>query len=277
MVEAPRIRILYENVRHITNKKIVKAYGSSYKKIGINLEGYFIKKWWYAGKYIYVWLTKPGSNDYVIRTHTMMYGKIIVVNQQTPSPKLKPFLVLELDDGTVLQWYLAQIKILDPNCSDDLVKSNYAECSSMESISHSMQMAVYDISNDAFNMDTLVAHIKNNYWKLEDDNMVDFLLNQEFFPGVGNILQQEALYRCRILPTKKVREITFDQIILLVNELSNVIKLLYQSYVNKKENKPHTPIFQIYHKAYCPLEHKTITKYLGKRNRRTTWCPICQK
>ncbi len=41
-----------------------------------------------------------------------------------------------------------------------------------------------------------------------------------------------------------------------------------QNFVNK--------YFILYHKKNCPDGHKTITKYLGFRKRRCTWCPICQ-
>lgn len=265
MVEAPRIRILYDRVKFTKNKVIKKASGPSYNKMNINLEGYKIKKWWFAGKYIYLFLIKKGNPSYVVRTHTMMYGKILINSETAINPKLKPFMILELDDGTILKWYLTQIKLLNPNCS------------SFESIIDSFQLMKFDISNDKFNYDQMVKHIKENYKRINEEMIVDLLLNQEFFPGIGNILQQEALYRCRILPMRKVKEIGFENMKCLITKLKEVIDLLYQSYLDKLEQKPHQPILQIYHKAYCPLNHKTITQYLGYHQRRTTWCPICQK
>jgi formamidopyrimidine-DNA glycosylase len=277
MVEAPRIRILYEKVKFTKGKRISKIYGPSYNKMNVNLEGYFIKKWWYAGKYIYLLLTKDDSPPYVIRTHTMMYGKIIVNEEISVNPRLRTFLTIELDDGTKLQWYLTQIRLLNPHCETDEIKSNYTICSSFKSMEDSVKMMKYDISNKNFNMDLLLDNIKKNMDEIANDILVDFLLNQKFFPGVGNILQQEALYRCRLLPTKMVKEINLDNIICLINALKEVIDQLYESYINKSHGLPHKPILQIYHKAYCPLGHKTITKILGDRKRRTTWCPVCQK
>ena len=102
------------------------------------------------------------------------------------------------------------------------------------------------------------------------------LLDQELFPGIGNILQQEALYRCRVLPLSLLRDIKLSTIDCLIDSLKNVIDALYESYLLKKEGLPRGPILQIYHKSKCPLGHKTITKYIGYHNRRTTWCPICQ-
>ena len=121
MVESPRIRILYDNIKFTKNKKILNASGASYNKIGINITGYTIKKWWFAGKYIYAYLTKEKAQSYVIRTHMMMYGKITINNKPEVNPRLCAFLRLELNDGTILTWYLTQVKILDPNCQSNII------------------------------------------------------------------------------------------------------------------------------------------------------------
>lgn len=275
MVEAPRIRILYEKVRFTKGKVITGATGASYNARGIDLIGYQIRKWWYAGKYIYVLVIKKNSKTYVIRTHMLMYGKI-VMNDDYVNPKLTPFMKLILDDNTKLVWYLSQITIIDPSCDTNKIKSNYNECNGKEAIRQSIKMQQYDISNDHFDQTLMIQHINNNWSKLKYDILSDVLLNQEFFPGIGNISQQEALYRCKVLPTKTLDEAGKYIIKCLVNELKNVINLLYKSYQDKLNGLPHKPILQIYGKAYCPLGHKTVRKYIGYHNRRTTYCTICQ-
>lgn len=276
MVEAPRIRILYENIKFTKNKKIITAFGASYNKIGINLIGFVIKKWWFAGKYIYT-LVKNDSIEYVIRTHMMMYGKIIINDTPSVNPRLIPFLILELEDGTKLTWYLTQIKILNPNCDNDLIKSNYIVCSSKESVVKSFEMMKYDVTNNHYDTKQHLSHLLYGKNKHSNEIVVDFLLDQKYFPGVGNILQQEILYHCKILPTRILSEIDKKTIICLIDSLDDIVRKLYQSYLDKLAGKKHEPILQIYHKKYCPLGHQTSTKYLGYHNRRTTWCPICQK
>lgn len=277
MVEAPRIRITYEKINITKNGKIIHAHGPSYKKIGINLEEYIIRKWWFAGKYIYAYLVKENSPSYVIRTHLMMYGKIILNDEIEVNPKLTPFMILELDNGNKLTWYLSQVKLLDPFCKSDIIKSNYTTCSSKEVIKYSITMTKYDISHKNFDRDLLIKHIKTNFVEISDDMLVDLLLNQKYFPGVGNILQQEALYRCRLLPTRSVKSVPFEDIECLIDELKKIIDILYEAYLDKGKNMLYKPILQIYHKSACPLGHKTITKYLGYHDRRTTWCPIDQQ
>ena len=275
MVEAPRIRIIYEIVRFTKGKTIVLAGGPSYLKALVNIIDYMITKWWYAGKYIYVYLTKKDNQPYVVRTHMLMYGKI-TLNSTLANIKLKPFLFLELNDSSILRWYLSQIKFLIPGCKIDMIKSNYTICSSKQSILESIIMRKYDISHSAYNQKEHLAHINEGIREKKNDIITDFLLDQKYFPGVGNILQQEALYKCNLLPTTKIYNIEKKTILCLVQQLKNTANLLYESYQDKSHDLPHKSIFQIYHKKFCPLLHKTITKYLGFRNRRTTWCPICQ-
>jgi len=269
MVEGPKIRIVYEKVKHIKWKKILKAYGSSYLKMNIDLIGYIIRKIWYVGKYIYIFL-KNNDDQYVIRTHMLMFGKILL----DKIFKSKPQMVWELDNGDIISWYASQVTLLDPSCSDDKIKSNYTICSSKESIKQSIQMMKYDIFNKKFDRSQMIKHIYKSFDKIKDDCLTDLLLNQEFFPGVGNILQQEALYRCRILPFTLVKDIDKSVINCLIDELLDLSNLLYNAYF---ENIRYGSILQIYHKAKCPLGHKTKTQYVGYHERRTTWCPVCQK
>lgn len=275
MVESPRIRIVYENVKFTEGKHIVAANGASYKKIGINLVGFCIKKWWFAGKYLYA-LVIFDNITYVIRTHMMMYGRIIINKETEVNPRLIPFLILDLSDGTNLTWYLSQIKILDPNCETDEIKSNYHICSSKSSIKDSIIMQSYDLSNPKFDPELYAKHLNLGIKKNSTEIITDFLLNQAYFPGVGNILQQEALYRCRILPIRLVSTLSKVDFDCLVTELQNIIDTLYQLYKRKVEYKSVYPVFTIYHKNLCSLGHKTTTKYIGDRNRKTTWCPVCQ-
>ncbi|ANB50392.1 hypothetical protein [Powai lake megavirus] len=276
MVEAPRIRITYEKIKFTKFKTICKISGPSYRKMNIDLTNYMIRKWWYAGKYIYMYLVRENYPDYVIRTHMMMYGRILLFNEIV-NPKLTIFMEIQLNDGTILKWFLSQIKLLDPNCHNSITKTNYGECSSSKAINDSIIMMKYDLSNKFFDETKFYQHLNQGINKYPNEILTDFLLDQEYFPGIGNILQQEALYRCQLLPERFVNKTNYNDFVCIVKSLKCIIDQLYQLYNNKSKGLTYEPIFQIYHKSKCPLGHKTITKYIGKRSRRTTWCPICQK
>ena len=49
-------------------KKIIEAKGPSYVKFNTNIKNFIIKKWWFAGKYIYVLINK--KNKKFSYTHT---------------------------------------------------------------------------------------------------------------------------------------------------------------------------------------------------------------
>lgn len=275
MVEAPRIRILYDNIKNFKNKTILEASGSSYKKFNIDLTNFIIKKWWFCGKYIFAQVQLK-KIKFVIRTHMLMYGSIHIVNTDINTVIRNPFLKLVIDNGVQLIWIYSQINILDPNNHNDQIKSNYAVLSSYQTIINSIQMRTYDISHPKFNFKLMVERLNKYVNDYVNDyqliSLVDFLLDQFLFPGVGNILQQEALYACKLNPVTLVSNIDADTVSLLVKNLHRIISSIMTSYLKGEKYS-----LSIYHKKYCPLGHKTITKYLGMKNRRTTWCPQCQQ
>ncbi len=273
MVEAPRIRITYEKIRHTKNHRIVSISGPSYKRMNVDLIDYIIRKWWFAGKYIYLMLISSNKPTYVIRTHMMMYGRILMGNQD--SPIKRAFMIIQLDNDIVLRWYRSQITLLDPNCLAE-IKTNYTICTARQAIMDSIKLMKYDLSNNRFDYNLFQSHLKNGINIHSSEIITDFLLDQEYFPGVGNILQQEALYDCKILPLKKVQDIDEPMFDCLCNSLKKIIDLLYESYKFRESGKEFGPILRIYRKSLCPLGHKTIRKKIGLRNRMTTWCPVCQ-
>lgn len=127
----PRIRINYENIK-FTEGSIIKESGTSNLKYNIDLNGYKIKKWWFSGKYILCFLSKRNSPHYVVRTHSLMYGKIIVSDKDNIKPR--SFMTWLLDNELYVCWYSSQITILDPSCETDQITSNIKTCSSKEMI-----------------------------------------------------------------------------------------------------------------------------------------------
>jgi endonuclease-8 len=238
----------------------------------IDLIGYWIKRWWFAGKNLFVGLKKKGCPLVIIKTHFMMYGRILVNKSHPKLPNLKPQMQLVINyDGkdVAINWYFGNIKKVGS-----------------EFIKESMRMMRFDISHPLFDNDKMIEHLSEWQKKVPDDIMVDFLLNQDIFPGVGNILQQEALYRCKINPYRTAKNLTVSDMQCLIDSLREVARKMYSHAqivhvdgipeITSNTYLDNIPTFIIYHKAYCPLGHKTNTKYLGDRNRRTTWCPICQ-
>jgi formamidopyrimidine-DNA glycosylase len=274
MVESPKIKLLYESIQHIKDNRIKKALGTSYTKYNTDIIDYTISKVWYMGKYIFIYLVHSGKKPLIVRTHMMMYGKILV-DISPNNTKLKPYMTWQLDSGHLVRWYMTQVTIFGLK-GKNIIKSNYGDYTSQELIKRALIMRSYDISHDKFDRTQLINVISESLLVVKNDVLTDFLLDQRYFPGIGNILQQEALFRCQILPTRVVGSISLDNIQCLIDSLIIVMNLL-KDHIDKNLGFNYRPILQIYHKAYCPRGHKTTTQYLGYRNRRTTWCPLCQK
>lgn len=268
MVEIPRIRFYWEKLSVVTGGKIINVSGTSYNKSGFDILGFKLVEIRFAGKYMWMFITRR-DKLFVVRTHMLMFGKITI---DTPTIK-KSFMCIDFDNGYTLRWYASQIKILDYKCDDDIVTSNYTQCSSRKMIDDISRMEKMDPSNPKYDIVHHKSYVINNIDLLNHDLIItDLLLDQSFFPGVGNIIQQELLYKCKINPLRKISQIDKKDIQYLIKNLYELVI----DFIAAVKNNKYREIIQIYHKKNCPLGHKTITKYISKRNRRTTWCHICQ-
>lgn len=269
MVEAPKIRIIFEIISKV-HGTITNITGTSYLKMGVNLSEYEIRKWWFAGKYIFVYVKKLNEPSYVIRTHMLMFGRITL---DLEPPDRKPSIMIMTQDH-ILRWYASQIKLLDPRCSANEITSNYGTCSSREAILNGLHLRTYDVSHPKFNRELMMTHVKEKQLELASNILVDFLLDQSVFPGVGNIVQQEALFACSLCPYALISSLSGQDLICLIDTLVAICQGIYRRF---KENQGPTFLnAKIYHKKTCPNGHKTFTKYLGLRQRRTTWCEVDQ-
>lgn len=109
--------------------------------------------------------------------------------------------------------------------------------------------------------------------KHENEEIADVLLDQTIFMGAGNIIKNEVLLQAKLLPTKKVKNIS-------VKKRKELIRLLrqyvFQFYEWRKnfELKKH---YNIYRQSLCKLcGNKVKKKKTGKRNRISFICEHCE-
>ena len=256
MVEAPKLRIFYNNVKKYNNKKIILIDGNSKYNFFNNK---IIKNIDYIGKHLWLYL----DNGYV-RIHFMMYGRIIINKIYKDK---KPQLSLKINNDHVY-FYSCSIKYYDTQkeMEENKIGDNKIN------ISHKL----YDKSYHK-------NFILENKEKCKNMLLCDFLLIQDIFPGVGNILKNEALYRCKLNPFAKVKNINKFDIECIVENLYKVSYDMYklEKNINEKNfsviwKKVREDIFQIYFKKICPLEHKVKIKWCGEKDRKTYYCETCQ-
>jgi len=127
-----------------------------------------------------------------------------------------------------------------------------------------------------------------NYFKKKDKNIKNFLLDQNFVSGIGNIYASEILYLSKINPNRLVNSLN-------QKEISNIIistKFILNKAIRKggssirdfKNSDGNTGSFQNEFKVYnkenenCPNSScKNKIKKLNISNRSTFYCNICQK
>jgi formamidopyrimidine-DNA glycosylase len=127
-----------------------------------------------------------------------------------------------------------------------------------------------------------------NYFKKKDKNIKNFLLDQNFVSGIGNIYASEILYLSKInpsLPAKYLKKNQCKNIVINSRKiLKNAIKKGGSTIRDFKNIKGDQGNFQKEFKVYGRDKQNckrfscsgTINK-ITQSNRSTFWCEICQK
>ncbi len=239
MPEGPSIVILKEAVQQFKGKKVVAVQGNS--KINIQrLAGQKIidfKSW---GKHFIICF-----HDFSVRIHLMMFGSYRINEEKDTIPRLK----LIFSKGQ-LSFFACSIKFIEEDINE-----------------------VYDWTSDVMNENFNVKAAKKKIKEIPDDLVCDVLLNQNIFAGVGNIIKNEVLFRLRLHPETKMKNIPARKINELIKEARNYsfeFLAWKKAFVLKKH-------WLAYTKKKCPRDRAFFTKkYCGKTKRRTFYCDVCQ-
>ncbi|RZL15834.1 MAG: endonuclease, partial [Pedobacter sp.] len=97
--------------------------------------------------------------------------------------------------------------------------------------------------------------------------------NQKIFSGVGNIIKNEALYRAKIHPLNKVKDIPDSKLKLLIKQTRGYA-FDFLEWKKAGTLKKH---WEVYSKKVCPLNHDIEKKEIGDTKRQTYYCNHCQK
>jgi endonuclease-8 len=107
-----------------------------------------------------------------------------------------------------------------------------------------------------------------------DVEIADLLLDQEIFAGVGNIIKNEVLWRVRIHPETKAKDLTPSELKNLIAE-TRKFSLLFYKWRKVFLLRKH---LEIYQKSICPRCGANVKREkTGKRNRISHFCPACQR
>jgi len=241
MPEGPSIVILKELLKDFKGRRIRAAEGST-QKIDIQaLNGQTIVDFKSWGKHFLICLSK-----FTIRIHLLMFGTYRINEGKDATPRLR----LVFSDNEEINFYACAIERIDKDLNE-----------------------VYDWSADVMNRkyDTRRANAK---LRAQPETLVcDAILDQNIFAGAGNIFKNEVLFRIKVHPLTKVGALPDRKRRELVKEVVHYGKDFLKwkkKFVLRKHWEAHT-------KRTCPRDgNKFIKDYLGKTQRRSFYCEVCQ-
>lgn len=112
------------------------------------------------------------------------------------------------------------------------------------------------------------------------------LLDQTVLAGVGNIYADESLWGARIHPAQKAREVSDEQLVLLLHEIKYVMNLSIEkggstdrNYVNAEGKRgSYIDFARVFRREglSCPRHPDILVEKLKVAGRGTHICPVCQ-
>ncbi|MET0943777.1 MAG: DNA-formamidopyrimidine glycosylase family protein, partial [Flavobacterium sp.] len=208
MPEGPSIVILKEEVQQFTGKKILDVSGNSSIDIQC-LKDKTIQEFKTWGKHFLICF-----NGFTVKIHMLMFGTYRVNERKETKPRLR----LVFSDGEI-NFYTCSIKILEGDID-----------------------AIYDWSEDVMNENWDPKKAKQSLEKNPNEMICDAILDQKIFAGVGNIIKNEVLYRCRIHPESLVGKIPFHHLNEIISECS-VYSFEFLYWKKKNELKKHWEVY----------------------------------
>ncbi|WP_423149685.1 DNA-formamidopyrimidine glycosylase family protein [Rubrolithibacter danxiaensis] len=240
MPEGPSIVILKEAVQEFKGRTICVVSGNSKAfdlSVLINQTILDFKSW---GKHFLICFEKC-----TVRIHFMLFGSYRINEEKAATPRLS----LKFEDGQ-LNFYTCSVQLLEQPLDE-----------------------VYDWSADVMNPNfdagKAIAKLKSRPELL----VCDALLDQNIFAGVGNIIKNEVLFRIHLHPLNQIKNLPDNVLKDLTNEAVNY-SFDFLKWKKEFTLKKH---WLAHKKTVCPRDgFPLIKEYLGKTNRRTFYCSVCQ-
>ena len=137
----------------------------------------------------------------------------------------------------------------------------------------------YDILNNSYNINTHLNYLNEKVYFRK--SICTIMMNQKYFPGVGNYIKSESLYAAKIHPEEKWGNLNDKMKIKLIKSISKVMHNSYKSggaELKDFKNPFHESKFtlKIYGKEYTEKNNLIISEKTSD-SRKTWFCPQVQK
>ena len=248
-MEGPSLYLAARQLRPFRGKTVLSVSGNSKieKDRILEKEVKIIFSW---GKHLIIQF-----DGFALRTHFLLFGAFEATVNDVPltgdyKRSYTPRLQLDFENGS--------IKLF--NCSVKFLETGNAKAS-------------YDFTIDIMSPKWDSDKAFDSIFSKPNAEIADILLDQNIFAGVGNIIKNEVLWRVRIHPETKVKEISPSELKQLIAETKK-FSLLFYKWRKVFLLRKHLDIYQ---KSVCPrCGAKVQREKTGKRNRISHFCPACQ-
>lgn len=240
-MEGPSIYLLAQELQAFCDQKIIKTFGNAHfeKEAFINQT---IKEIYGYGKRLII-----QTDTYALVIHFLMYGSYRIDNQRTG---MVPRIALITKKHTLYLYNCSAKAYIDSNLKKKLAFE-------------------YDIMSSEWDIAKVITKMKLH----PTNTLDDILLDQEIYTGVGNIIKNETLYLSRVLPQKKIKQLSLKKLLAIACNA----RIYSQQFLDQRKDFELRKHWTVYHKKECPNGHVVARKKTGKRQRWSFFCPICQK
>src|SRR5690606_32915129 len=139
--------------------------------------------------------------DFILRIHFLMFGSYRI---DDPRENRQPMLQFSLGKSKIY-FYSCAIKVID---NDELKTYDWS----------------VDLMSPKWDHRQAVHSLKSK----PNEMVCDILMDQNIFAGLGNIIKNEVLYRLRLHPEKRIKDLTPKQIDSLAYEAHNYSHQFYE-------------------------------------------------
>ncbi len=238
MPEAPTILVLCEDVKQFVGQKVLKVEGSVSEAIKVKLVNAKLINTQTYGKQLL--LLFP---DFTISVHLMLFGSF-TINSDKPG---KLTLGFKFKNGN-LNFYASNVKLIDKPVEE-----------------------VFDFTSEVMNER---FDQKKALWKVKEHpnmDIVDVLIDQSIFTGVGNKIRAEVLFRKKVHPLSKVKAIPDSK---LKEVIDDCVKFSFEMLEWKREGVMDEKL-AIYKRKECPRD-KMPVQHQKSGSRTLHFCDKCQ-
>tara|TARA_X000000368_G_scaffold371929_1_gene321972 strand:- start:2864 stop:3694 length:831 start_codon:yes stop_codon:yes gene_type:complete len=139
--------------------------------------------------------------------------------------------------------------------------------------------ASFDLLNKSYNIKKHITHLEEKVNPRK--SICSTIMDQKFFPGVGNYIKSESLYASKIHPEEKWGNLTRDMRMNLIKKIKDIIQQSYQlggaelkDFKNPFNSSKFT--LQVYGKTHTN-HNNSITSITTSDSRKSWFCPEEQK